>query len=125
MWTLKIIVEKDTIEPDQYHAGHSYFYPSWLDDNIAGIFEPRVDPGNRVIYEVAEAQVEYNKLRKRIRESEAEHMDQHKADMEMINEWKERAVKSSERLEYLEYSLMELEGKIRKRVTDCQNAEGN
>ena len=43
----------------------------------------------------------------------------------MINEWKERAIKSSKRLEYLEYSLMELEGKMRKRVTDCQNDEGN
>jgi len=52
-------------------------------------------------------------------------MAQHKSDMEMINEWKERAAKYSKRLEYLEYSLMELEGKMRKRVTDCQNAEGN
>ncbi|XP_070022154.1 uncharacterized protein [Nicotiana sylvestris] len=89
------------------------------------IFKPRVGPGNRVIDEVAETQVKYNRLRKRIRESEAEHMEQHKADMEMINEWKDRAVKSSERLEYLEYSLMELEGKMRKRVTDCKNVEGN
>ncbi|XP_070011143.1 uncharacterized protein [Nicotiana sylvestris] len=64
MWNLKIIVEKDTIEPDRYHTGHAYFYPSWLDDNISGIFEPRVGPGNRVIDEVAEAQVKYNKLRK-------------------------------------------------------------
>jgi len=49
----------------------------------------------------------------------------HKANIEMINKWKERAVKSSERLEYMEYSLMELEGKMIKRVTDCQDAEGN
>ena len=44
---------------------------------------------------------------------------------DQINEWKERAAKASEKLEYLEYSLLELEGKVRKRVTDCQNAEGN
>ena len=44
---------------------------------------------------------------------------------DQINKWKERAAKSSEKLEYLEYSLLELEGKVRKRVTDCQNAEGN
>jgi len=52
-------------------------------------------------------------------------MAQYKDDMEMINKWKERAVKYSERLEYLEYNLMELEGKMKKRVTDCQNVEGN
>lgn len=115
MWTLKIIMEKYTIEPDRYHAGHSYFYPSWLDDNIAWIFEPRVGLGNMVIDEFSEVEVQYNKLCKRVRESEVEHMAQHKADMEMINKWKERAVKSSERLEYLEYKLMELEGRIRKR----------
>ena len=40
-----------------------------------------------------------------------------------INEWKERVTRASEKLEYLEYSLLELEGKVRKRVTDCQNAE--
>ncbi|XP_070022619.1 uncharacterized protein [Nicotiana sylvestris] len=44
---------------------------------------------------------------------------------DQINEWKERVAKVSEKLEYLEYSLLELEGKVRKRVTDCQNAEGN
>ncbi|XP_070009674.1 uncharacterized protein [Nicotiana sylvestris] len=42
-----------------------------------------------------------------------------------INECKERTTKAREKLEYLEYSLLELEGKVRKRVTDCQNAEGN
>jgi len=66
MWTLKIIVEKDTIEPDRYHADHSYLYPSWLEDNIAGVFEPRAGPGNKVIDEVAEVEVKYNKLRKRV-----------------------------------------------------------
>ena len=40
-----------------------------------------------------------------------------------INEWKERVTKASEKLEYLEYSLLELEGKVRKRVIDCQNVE--
>lgn len=40
-----------------------------------------------------------------------------------INEWKERVTRASEKLEYLEYSLLELEGKVRKRVTDYQNAE--
>ncbi|XP_070002163.1 uncharacterized protein [Nicotiana sylvestris] len=49
----------------------------------------RVGPGNRVIEEVAEAQAKYNKLRKRVHEYEAEHREQHKADMEIINEWKE------------------------------------
>uniref|UniRef100_A0A1S4B820 Integrase zinc-binding domain-containing protein n=1 Tax=Nicotiana tabacum TaxID=4097 RepID=A0A1S4B820_TOBAC len=52
-------------------------------------------------------------------------MAQHKADMEMIDEWKERAITYNERLEYLEYNLMELEGNIRNRVTGCQNAKGN
>jgi len=70
-----------------------------LDDNLSGVFEPKVGPGNMVIDEFAEAEVKYNKLRKRVRESEAEHMEHHKADMEMINEWKERAIKSSKRLE--------------------------
>ncbi|XP_070018300.1 uncharacterized protein [Nicotiana sylvestris] len=36
---------------------------------------------------------------------------------DQINEWKERDAKSSEKLEYLEYSLLELKGKVRKRVT--------
>ena len=40
-----------------------------------------------------------------------------------INEWKERVTKASEKLEYLEYNLLELEGKVRKRVIDCQNVE--
>jgi len=44
---------------------------------------------------------------------------------DQINEWKERAAKASEKLEYLEYSLLELEGKVRKRVVDCQNTEEN
>ena len=44
---------------------------------------------------------------------------------DQINKWKERAAKDSKKLEYLEYSLLELEGKVRKRVTDCQNTEGN
>ncbi|XP_070015715.1 uncharacterized protein [Nicotiana sylvestris] len=44
---------------------------------------------------------------------------------DQINERKERAAKASEKLEYLDYSQLELEGKVRKRVTDCQNAEGN
>jgi len=44
---------------------------------------------------------------------------------DQINEWKERAAKASKKLEYLEYSLLELEGKVRKRVTYCHNAEGN
>lgn len=34
-------------------------------------------------------------------------------------------LKLSKKLEYLEYSLLKLEGKVRNRVTDCQNAEGN
>nr|XP_016483977.1 PREDICTED: UPF0329 protein ECU05_1680/ECU11_0050-like [Nicotiana tabacum] len=78
-----------------------------IEENIVRVFEPRAGLGNRVIDEVAEAEVKYNKLRKRVRESEAEHMALHKANMEMINEWKERAVKSSERLEYLEYNNTE------------------
>jgi len=44
---------------------------------------------------------------------------------DQINEWKERATKASKKLEYLEYSLLELEGKVRKKVIDCQNTEGN
>ncbi|XP_075081185.1 uncharacterized protein LOC142166286 [Nicotiana tabacum] len=44
---------------------------------------------------------------------------------DQINKLKERAAKTSEKLEYLEYSLLELEGKMSKRVTDCQNAERN
>jgi len=45
--------------------------------------------------------------------------------MEAINKWKGIATKSIERLEYLEQGLMELEGKMRKMISDCQNAEGN
>jgi len=44
---------------------------------------------------------------------------------DQINEWKERTAKDSEKLECLEYSLLELEGRARKKVTNCQNAEGN
>jgi len=44
----------------------SFFYPSWLDDNLSGNFEPRVDPGNGVIDEFVEAEVKYNKLCKRV-----------------------------------------------------------
>ena len=32
-----------------------------------------------------------------------------------INEWKERVIRAGKKLEYLEYSLLELEGKIRKK----------
>ena len=46
-------------------------------------------------------------------------------DMEAINEWRETSTKSTERLEYLEQGLMELEGKIRKRLSYCQNTDGN
>ncbi|XP_070013539.1 uncharacterized protein [Nicotiana sylvestris] len=116
-------MEKDTIELDRYHAGHVYFDPSWLEDNIAGIFEPRVGQGNRVVDEVAEAQVKYERLRKWVLESEAKHLEQHKFDMESINEWKEMATRSAERLEYLEQGLMKLEVKMRKRVVDCQNPD--
>ncbi|XP_070020889.1 uncharacterized protein [Nicotiana sylvestris] len=44
---------------------------------------------------------------------------------DQIDEWKERATKSSEKLEYLEYNLLELEGKVRKKDANCQDAEGN
>ena len=39
-----------------------------------------------------------------------------------INQWKERVTKASEKLEYMEYNLLELEGKVRKRVIDWKNA---
>nr|XP_016492279.1 PREDICTED: thebaine 6-O-demethylase-like [Nicotiana tabacum] len=83
MWHLKIIVEKDTIEPDQYHAGHVYFYPSWLEDNITGIVELGAGQGNRVD-EAAEAHVKYERLRKRALKSEARNLEQHKLDMESL-----------------------------------------
>jgi len=66
--------------------------------------------------------MKFERLRKRVLESEARHLEQHKLDMEAINEWKEMSTRSIERLEYLEQGLMELEGKMRKRVVDCQNA---
>jgi len=55
MWHQKIIVEKDTIELDWYHAGHVYFYPSWLVDDIAGDVKPGINLRNRVIDDAAEA----------------------------------------------------------------------
>ncbi|XP_075103084.1 uncharacterized protein LOC142177653 [Nicotiana tabacum] len=75
MWHLKIIVEKDSIEPDRYYASHVYFYLSWLDDDVAGEVEPGIDRENRVIDDAAEAQVKYKRLRKRILESEARHLE--------------------------------------------------
>jgi len=125
MWHQKIIVEKDTIEPDRYHAGHVYFYPSWLVDDIAGEVKPGVDLRNKIIDGAAEAQVKYRRLRKRVFESEARHLEQHKVDMEAINEWRGIVTKSIERLEYLEQGLMEVEGNMRKRISDCQKAKGN
>ena len=125
MWNQTVIVEKDTIEPHRYRADHVYFYPSWLVDDIAGDVKPGINLKNRIIDDAAEAQVKYRRLRKRVFESEARHLEQHKVDMEAINKWRETATKSTERLEYLEQGLMELEGKMRKRLSDCQNTDGN
>jgi len=44
-------------------------------------------------------------------------------DIEDINEWRGITTKSTESLEYLEHGLMELEGKMRKRLADCQNTD--
>jgi len=96
-----------------------------LVDDIAGDVKPGINLKNRVIYDAAEAQVKYRMLHKRVFDSKARHLEQHKVDMEAINEWKEIATKSTEKLEYLEQGLMELEGKMRKILSDCQNTEGN
>jgi len=45
--------------------------------------------------------------------------------MEVIREWKEIATKSMERLEYLEQGPIELEGKMRKRIWDCQGMDND
>ena len=74
IWHLKVMVEKNIIEPDRYHASHMCFYPSWLVDDIAGEVKQGIDFGNRVINDAIEAQVKYRRLRKRIFESEARHL---------------------------------------------------
>ncbi|XP_070057755.1 uncharacterized protein [Nicotiana tomentosiformis] len=125
MWNQKVIVEIETIEPDRYHVGHVYFYLSWLVDDIAEDVKPGVNLEYKIIDDAVEAQVKYRRLRKRVFESEARHLEQHKVDMEAINEWKKIATKSTKRLEYLEQGLMEFEGKMRKRLSDCQNTNGN
>ena len=102
MWNQKVIVERETIEPNMYHVGHVYFYPSWLVDDIAGGVKPGVNLENRIIDDAAEAHVMYRRLCKRVFESGARHLEQHNVDMEASNEWKEIATKSTERLEYLE-----------------------
>lgn len=40
--------------------------------------------------------------------------------MEAIKEWKDITDKATEKMEYLEKGLMELEAKMRKRLRDCQ-----
>jgi len=95
-----------------------------LVDDIAEDVKPGINLKNKVIDNAAEAQVKYRMMRNRVFESEDRHLEQHKVDMEAINEWKEIATKLTERLEYLEQGLMELKGKMRKRLSDCQNTEG-
>lgn len=96
---LMIIVEKDTIKADQYHACHMYFYPYWLEDNIARIVESGVGQG---IDEAAEAQVKYESLCESVLESEARYLGQQKCNMKPFNEWNKMATRLTERLEYLE-----------------------
>jgi len=67
-------VERETIEPDRYHAGHMYYYLSWLEDNVVGDIKPGVNLKDKIIDEVAEAQVKYKRLHKRVFKSEAKHM---------------------------------------------------
>jgi len=43
MWNQKIIVEGETIEPDRYHAGHMYYYLSWLEDDVSKDVKPGVN----------------------------------------------------------------------------------
>nr|XP_009780456.1 PREDICTED: uncharacterized protein LOC104229503 [Nicotiana sylvestris]XP_009780457.1 PREDICTED: uncharacterized protein LOC104229503 [Nicotiana sylvestris]XP_009780458.1 PREDICTED: uncharacterized protein LOC104229503 [Nicotiana sylvestris] len=121
----KVIVEKDTIEPDQYHVGRVHFHPSWLVDDIAGDVKPGINLKNRVVDNVSEAQIKYRMLHKRAFESKSRHLEHYKVDMEAINGWREIATKATERLEYLEQGLMELERKMRNRVAGCQNMDGN
>nr|XP_009615999.1 uncharacterized protein LOC104108623 [Nicotiana tomentosiformis] len=81
MWNQKIIVEGETIETDRYHVGHMYYYLSWLEDDVAGHIKPGVYLKDRIIDEVAEVHVKYKRLRKRVFESEAKHLEQHKINM--------------------------------------------
>nr|XP_016468823.1 PREDICTED: uncharacterized protein LOC107791298 [Nicotiana tabacum] len=125
MWNQKVIVEKETIKPDRYHAGHMYCYLSWLEDDVAEDIKKGINLKDRNIDKAAEAQVKYIRLCKRVFESEAKHVEQHKVNMEVINEWMDIATNSTERLEYLEQGLMKLEGKMRKRLSDCQGTDGS
>lgn len=116
MWNQKLIVNGETIEPDMYHAGHMYYYLSWLEDDITGDVKQGIKLKGRIIDKEVEDQVKYKRLHNRVFKSEAKHMEQHKTDMEAIREWIDIANKSIERLEHLEQGLMELEGKMRKRL---------
>ncbi|XP_070020791.1 uncharacterized protein [Nicotiana sylvestris] len=104
MWHCKIFVEKNNIDPDRYHAGCEPLYPAWLEDNLKGMAMPGVGRGNRIIDKEVEAQVKYNRLRKRVHNSENEHQEIHERNVRLIEEWKEMAVTSNRKLEYLETS---------------------
>jgi len=100
-----------------------YYYLAWLEDDIVRDDRQKIDLKDRIIYEVGEAQVKYKRLQKRVFVSEAKNIEHHKVDMEAIGEWKEIANKSTEILEHLEQGLMELDGKMRKRLWDCQGMD--
>lgn len=74
-------MEGETIEPDRYHASQMYYYLLWLEDDIAEDVKSWVNLNDRIIYEVAEVQVKYKRLRKRVFESKSKHLEPHKVDM--------------------------------------------
>ena len=66
MWHCKLILGKESIEPDRYHAGCVPHYSGWLENNHNGMGQPGFIHGHRIIDEKAEARVKYNQLCKRI-----------------------------------------------------------
>lgn len=85
---------------------------------------PGASQGNRIIDEEAEAQIKYNRLRKRVHDSKNKHREIHERNVKFIEEWKEMVVTFNRKLEYLERGIVQLEGKVIKRTENCQNAEG-
>nr|XP_009761496.1 PREDICTED: uncharacterized protein LOC104213663 [Nicotiana sylvestris] len=76
--------------------------PGCLEGNWDCLVQPGFIRGHRIKDEKAEAQVKYNQLHKRIRESESEHHKIQESNQKLIKEWKDMAISANKRLVDLE-----------------------